>query len=105
VSPQRDRFTISAEVIVADAVRPDIDLIFAYYHEQQNSFGVVSCSDSSLATCSGQLDAVSFVVDRRFAKLFDAYAGAMYSQASNGLANGFLNRSTVDPTVGLRFQF
>jgi predicted porin len=87
------------------AVRSDIDLIFAYYHEQQNSFGVVSCSDSSLATCSGQLDAVSFLVDYRFAKRFDAYAGAMYSQVANGLANGFLNRSTVDPTVGLRFQF
>jgi hypothetical protein len=29
----------------------------------------------------------------------------MYSQVSNGLASGFLNRSTIDPTVGLRFQF
>jgi predicted porin len=87
------------------AVRSDIDLIFAYYHEQQNSFGVISCSNSSLSTCSGQLDAVSFVVDYRFAKRFDAYAGAMYSQVANGLANGFLNRSTVDPTVGMRFQF
>jgi predicted porin len=87
------------------AVRSDIDLIAAYYHEQQNSFGVVSCSNASLSTCSGQLDAVSLLVDYRFAKRFDAYAGAMYSQVANGLANGFLNRSTVDPTVGLRFQF
>ena len=87
------------------AVRSDIDLIVAYYHQQQNSFGVINCSNSSLSTCSGQLDAVSFVVDYRFAKRFDAYAGAMYSQVANGLANGFLNRSTIDPTVGLRFQF
>jgi predicted porin len=86
-------------------VRPDVDLVAAYYHQQQNSFGPVSCSNASLATCSGQLDAVSFVVDYRFAKRFDAYAGAMYSQVSNGLASGFLNRSTIDPTVGLRFQF
>jgi predicted porin len=87
------------------AVRSDVDLITAYYHQQQNSFGVVGCSNASLATCSGQLDAVSFVVDYRFAKRFDAYAGAMYSQVSNGLASGFLHRSTVDPTAGLRFQF
>ena len=87
------------------AVNSDLDLIAAYYHEEQNSFGVISCSDSSLSTCSGQLDAVSFVVDYRFAKRWDAYAGAMYSQVSNGMANGFLNRSTIDPTAGLRFQF
>ena len=53
----------------------------------------------------GQLDAVSFVVDYRFAKRFDAYAGIMWSQVSNGLSNGFLQRSSIDPTVGLRFQF
>src|SRR5580658_8783475 len=87
------------------AVRSDVDLIGAYYHEQQNSFGVVGCSNASLATCSGQLNAFSLVVDYRFAKRFDAYAGAMYSKVSNGLASGFLHRSTVDPTAGLRFQF
>jgi predicted porin len=94
-------------------VRPDVDLIVAYYHEEQNSFqsgvgGTINaahCSNSALAQCSGQLDAVSFVADYRFARRFDAYAGIMWSQASNGLASGFLQRSTIDPTVGLRFQF
>jgi predicted porin len=87
------------------AVRSDVDLIGAYYHEQQNSFGAVSCSNTSLATCSGQLDAFSLMVDYRFAKRFDAYAGAMYSKVANGLASGFLHSNTVDPTVGMRFQF
>jgi predicted porin len=95
------------------AVRPDVDLSVAYYHEEQNSFqggtpatlNAAHCSNSSLAQCSGQLDAVSFVADYRFAKRFDAYAGIMWSQVSNGLANGFLQRSSIDPTVGLRFQF
>jgi len=95
------------------AVRSDIDLIFAYYHEEQNSFqggtpatlNAAHCSNASLAQCSGQLDAVSFVADYRFAKRFDAYAGIMWSQVSNGLSNGFLQRSSIDPTVGLRFQF
>jgi len=93
------------------AVRPDVDLSVAYYHEEQNSFrsGAVNvggvCTTSAFAACSGQLDAVSFVADYRFAKRFDAYAGIMWSQVSNGLANGFLQRSSIDPTVGLRFQF
>jgi hypothetical protein len=29
----------------------------------------------------------------------------MFSEVNGGLANGFLNRSTIDPTVGLRFRF
>jgi predicted porin len=51
------------------------------------------------------LDAVSLVADYRFAKRFDVYAGAMFSKVANGLANGFLNTSTVDPIIGLRFTF
>jgi predicted porin len=95
------------------AVRPDVDLGFAYYHEEQNSFqggtpatlNAARCRDASLAQCSGQLDAISFVADYKFAKRFDAYAGIMWSKVSNGLANGFLQNSSIDPTVGLRFQF
>jgi hypothetical protein len=67
------------------------------------------------------LDAVSLVIDWRFARHMDMYAGVMWSQVSNGLANGFLaangtnaggvnpaggNRaSTYDPGIGLRYQF
>jgi predicted porin len=93
------------------AVRPDVDLSVAYYHEEQNSFqsGAVNvggvCTTSALGQCSGQLDAASFVADYRFAKRFDTYFGIMWSQVRNGLANGFLQRSSIDPTVGLRFQF
>jgi predicted porin len=95
------------------AVRPDVDLSVAYYHEEQNSFqggtaatlNAAHCSNASLAQCSGPLDAVSFVADYKFAKRFDAYAGIMWSQVSNGLANGFLQRYSIDPTVGMRFQF
>lgn len=95
------------------AVRPDLDLSVAYYHEEQNSFqggtpatfNASRCTNASLSQCSGQLDAVSFLADYRFAKQFDAYAGIMWGQVSNGLASGFLHRSAIDPTVGLRFQF
>jgi predicted porin len=87
------------------AVRPDLDLIAAYYREDQNSFSGNGCSNASLSSCSGQLNAVSLVADYRFAKRWDAYAGAMYSQVANGLANGFVRRTTVDPTVGVKFTF
>jgi predicted porin len=101
------------------AATRDIDLTAAYYHENQNSFIIGNgsnptgtCSSVVSAGCSGQLDAVSFVADWRFAKHFDAYAGIMWSQAQNGLINGFLlatpgvsKISVYDPGVGLRYQF
>jgi len=95
------------------AVRSDLDLTVAYYHETQNSFqggtpatqNAGRCKDASLAQCSGQIDAVSFVADYKFSPHANAYAGIMWSQVSNGLANGFLQRSSIDPTVGLRYRF
>jgi len=89
------------------AVTDNLDLIGAYYHYDQPAFGApVNCANAAaFANCHGTFDAVSFVVDWQFAKKFDAYAGIMFSQENGGLANGFLNRSTIDPTVGLRFRF
>ena len=77
----------------------------AYYHYDQNSFGKTFCGDNSASTCAGTLDAVSVNVDWKFAKKFDVYAGMMFSQVRNGLANGYLFRSNLAPTAGLRFQF
>ena len=53
------------------------------------------------------MDAVSFDADWKFAKKFDVYAGAMFSEVNNGMANGFQNGGhvNIDPTVGLRFRF
>jgi predicted porin len=89
------------------AVTDNLDVIGAYYHYTQPTFGAfVNCTNpSAFANCHGTFDALSFVVDWQFAKKFDAYAGLMFSQVNGGLANGYLNRSTIDPTVGLRFRF
>jgi predicted porin len=103
---------------------PSLDITGAYYHEWQNSFGtgaVAGCTDARSSQCSGTLDAVSLVVDWRFAKHIDMYAGVMWSQVQNGLANGFLQAngtatgginaagsnkaSSYDPGIGLRYQF
>ena len=105
------------------SVRADLDLTVAYYHEDQNSFIIGNgtnptgtCNTAVSGGCSGTLDAVSFVADWRFARHFDAYAGVMWSQVQNGLANGFAltnglpggtgnKASAYDPGVGLRYQF
>jgi predicted porin len=108
------------------SITPNLDIAGAYYHEWQNSFATganAGCTDARASQCSGQLDAVSLVVDWRFARHMDMYAGVMWSQVKNGLANAFLlangtnagttlpagtgsqKASSYDPGIGLRYQF
>jgi predicted porin len=89
-------------------VAPQLDLYGAFYRYDQNSYSVASpgCTSAAIsAQCKGGENFASFVVDYRFSKRFDGYAGAMWSSVSGGLANGFLNTSTIDPTIGFRYQF
>ena len=60
---------------------------------------------SQHAQCAGTFDAISAALDWRFAPKWDLYFGAMFTQVNGGLAFGFLQRNTVDSTVGLRFRF
>jgi predicted porin len=90
------------------AATPDLDLLGAYYHYKQNSFATgakAGCSDTSNGACSGTENVVSLVADYRFAKRFDGYLGTMYTGVQDGLANGFLNKSTLTTTTGIRFKF
>ena len=124
-----DKVLQTAWVGAKYSITPNLDIAGAYYHEWQNSFvstsstGAVTgtCSDASHGNCSGTLDAVSLVVDWRFARHMDFYAGVMWSQVQNGLASGFLQAngtnaagtvpggsnkaSSYDPGIGLRYQF
>jgi predicted porin len=90
------------------AATPDLDLLAAYYGYKQNSFATgakAGCSDTSNAACSGTENAFSLVADYRFAKRFDGYLGTFYTGVQDGLANGFLNKSTLTTTTGIRFKF
>jgi predicted porin len=123
-----DKILQTAWFGVRYAITPALDITGAYYHEWQNSFNngngtnpTASCTSAVSAGCSGTLDAVSAVIDWRFAKHVDVFAGVMWSQVQNGLASGFLlangnNNGTInpngsnkassfDPGVGLRYQF
>jgi predicted porin len=142
----------TAWVGVRYAITPTLDITGAYYHEWQNSFvtsansvaagagtlinnGAVigagqnvggNCTDARSSACSGTLDAVSLVIDWRFARHVDVFAGVMWSQVQGGLANGFLQTNpagngaavvvngvlvsgnkanTFDPGIGVRYQF
>ena len=90
------------------ALTPDLDLLGAYYHYKQNSFATganAGCSGTQNGGCSGTEHVVSLVADYRFAKRFDGYLGTMYTGVQDGLANGFLNKSTLTTTTGIRFKF
>jgi predicted porin len=84
------------------------EMTAAYYGYKQNSYATganAGCSTTKAGNCSGTENLYSLMADLRLSKRFDVYAGAMYSEVSGGLASGFLNTSTVDPTIGVRFKF
>jgi len=90
------------------SVLPKLDVVAAYYGFNQNAYGtgaLSGCSTVAAATCSGIFRAYSLDASYRFTKRFDAYAGALRSSVSNGLANGYLFTNNINPTIGLRFSF
>jgi predicted porin len=87
---------------------PGLDLTAAYYGYRQNAYGTGTqsgCTTSAHGTCSGSLEAFSFDADYRFNKHFDAYLGAMYSGAHDGVASGYLFSTNINPTIGVRYKF
>jgi predicted porin len=90
------------------AVNPNLDVTAAAYRYQADSFqsgATAPCGTSAHSNCSGTETAGSLDAVYHFSKRFDGYAGAMYSTVSDGLAAGFVNTYTVNPTAGLRFKF
>ena len=90
-------------------VIPHLDLTVAYYGYHQNAYGtgaLAGCSTNESGTCSGYFQAFSFNADYQLTKRFDAYIGAMYSGVLNGVANGYdIERTNINPTIGVRFKF
>ena len=90
-------------------INSNFDLTAAYYGYKQNSYADganTGCSTNKAGSCSGTENAFSFVADYRWTKRFDTYAGIMWTQVKDGLANGFdFATSTVDPTIGVRWRF
>jgi predicted porin len=89
-------------------VMPQLDLTAAFYGYKADSFQAAAaapCSTTVRSNCSGTEAVGSIDAVYHYSKRFDGYIGAMYSTVSDGLAAGFLNTSTVNPTIGVRFKF
>ncbi len=90
------------------SVSPQFTVAVAYYGEKQFAYATgadAGCSSVIAGTCSGNFNALSVSLDYHFTKRFDTYGGAMWSNVSHGLANGYINTTMVDPTIGARFSF
>jgi predicted porin len=90
------------------AVTPELTAAVAYYGERQNPYAtgaLLNCDSTESGACTGNFSAVSFSLVYHLTKRFDAYGGAMWSNVSHGLANGYLETNNIDPTLGLRFSF
>jgi predicted porin len=91
------------------AVLSNLDLTAAYYGYHQSAFAVganAGCDTSKSAQCAGNLHTLSFDAVYRMSKHFDGYAGLMWTNVQDGLANGYLfSRTNIDPTLGVRFRF
>jgi predicted porin len=89
-------------------VVPRLELTAAYYGVHQSAYGSgtqAGCTTNAHSVCSGSLEAFSFDADYRFNVHFDAYVGAMYSGVHDGMANGYLSTTNINPTVGVRYKF
>jgi predicted porin len=87
---------------------PDLELTAAYYGYKQNSFATganAGCSTTASSGCSGTLQAASALIDYRLSKRFDVYFGTFWNEVQDGLANGYLYKNNIAPTLGLRFKF
>jgi hypothetical protein len=89
-------------------VVPKLELTVAYYGYKADAYksgAVEPCSTNAHANCSGTESVGSLDAVYHYTKRFDGYFGAMYSTVSDGLASGFKNTSTINPTLGVRFKF
>ncbi len=101
----------------------------AYYHEGQNSYLAMSSTTGALtgcthttttttvngvarptainasSNCSGDINFGSLVVDYRFNKHFDVYAGVSSDGIDGGLGSGYLSNNNTNVVTGLRLKF
>jgi predicted porin len=86
----------------------NFDVTVAYYGYKQDSYAtgaLAGCSSTVNGSCAGHLNVVSLDADYHFTKRFDAFVGARWSNVSDGLANGYLNTTNINPTIGVRYSF
>ena len=71
----------------------------------QNSYKGNGCSDTSAASCSGNLYEISASATYKLVKHLDLYGGVVTSRVEGGLASGYLKAASAGPVAGIRFSF
>ena len=91
------------------AINSQLDVTGAFYYLSQNDYSTSLCTGTGIHTssgsCSGSEDFLSFLIDYRPVKRVDLYAGVMLSNVYGGLASGYQQVQTINPTGGLRIKF
>jgi predicted porin len=87
------------------AVTPKLEVAGAYYRYDQNSYKGNGCSDTSAASCSGNLYEISASATYKLVKHLDLYGGVVTSRVEGGLASGYLKAASAGPVAGIRFSF
>ena len=70
-----------------------------------NNAGAAPCSGAEHSQCAGTFNAISGVIDWKFAPKWDVYIGLMRSQFNGGLSNAFIQNNNIATTAGLRFRY
>jgi predicted porin len=99
------------------SITSSLDVAAGYYHYWQNDYsngaatsgskGLTTCAvaTTAVSSCAGSQDAVSAVIDWKFAPKWDTYIGTMYTRLNGGLDSGFLARDNWATTAGIRFRW
>jgi predicted porin len=93
------------------SVTDSLDVAAAYYHIWQNNYAsganvaLCAASNTGASSCAGTIDAVSALVDWKFAPKWDTYLATLYSRNTGGLDSGYLARDSWATTAGLRFRW
>ena len=91
------------------ALTQNLEFTLAYYGYHQDAYATGAesgCSSIVSSKCSGELNAVSGLVDYRFTKRFDVYLGSMWSGVREWSGQRLSStEDTITTTAGLRFKF
>lgn len=104
----KDKMVNLAWIGVRYTVIDRLDLTGAVYYYHQNSYAIGAnsgCASVAASTCSGHFEAYSLSASYSISRRFLCYIGTMYSAVYGGVANGYLQRDNLNPTIGLRFTF
>ncbi|MGO8955499.1 MAG: porin [Rhodomicrobium sp.] len=82
----------------------------AYYHVEQGAYSGTATAPAAgtiqtKANTAGAYNDGSFIIDYRFNKHLDVYAGVNYSTLDGGLASGYLNDNQTTVVSGARLRF